>query len=61
MDNDNLNNDLDNLFDGAVDDNFVDTKEGDHEKDEDSNKPLEHKVLQLGRKRKRKRKIIVKN
>ena len=75
--NDDLNNNLDNLFDiaaddnfaetkenlfdKAVDDNFVDTKENDHEKDEDSGTPLEHKYVTTRKKSKRKRKIIVKN
>ena len=61
MQNDNLNNSLNNLFDiaaddnfvdtkenvfdKAVDDNFVDTKRNDHENDEDSGKPLEHKYV----------------
>ena len=74
--NDNLNNNLDNLFDvaadynfvetkenwfdKAIDDNFVDAKENDHEKNEDSGKPLEHKYVAT-REKKRKRKIIVKN
>ena len=38
--NGNLNNNLDNLFDKAVDDSLVGTKENDHKKDEDSSKPL---------------------
>ena len=33
------------MFDKAIDDNFVDTKENDHEKDKDSGKPLEHKYV----------------
>ena len=40
--NDNLNNNLDSLFDKAVDVSFLKTKENDHEKDEESSKPLEH-------------------
>ena len=70
--NNNLNNNLDNLFDiaaddnfaetkenlfdKAVDDNFVDTKENDHEKDEDSGKPLEHKYVTTRKKKKKKKK-----
>ena len=38
--NDNFNNNPDNLFDKVVDYKFVDTKEDDHEKDEDSSKSL---------------------
>ena len=52
--NSNLNNDLDNLFDKAVDDSFVDTKENDHKKDEDSSKPLEHKNITTRKKKKKK-------
>ena len=51
--NDNLNNNLDILFDKAVDDSFVDTKENDHGKDEDSGKPLEHKNVTTGKKKKK--------
>ena len=54
--NDNLNNILDNLFDKAVDDSFVDTKKNDHEKDEDSCKPLEHKNVTIRKKKKKKKK-----
>ena len=32
VENDNLNNNIDHLFDKAVDDRFVDTKKNDHEK-----------------------------
>ena len=72
VENDNLNNNLDNLFDiaaddnfaetkenlfdKAVDDNFVDTKENDHEKDEDSGKSLEHKYVTTRKKKKKKKK-----
>ena len=50
--NGNLNNDLHNMFDKAVDDSFVDTKENDHKKDEDSSKPLEHKNITIRKKEK---------
>ena len=53
--NDNLNNNLDILFDKAVDDNFVDTKENDHGKDEDSGKPIELKNVTTGKKKKKKK------
>ena len=52
--NDNLNNNLDSLFDKAVDDSFVKTKENDHEKDEESSKPLEHKNVTTRKKKKKK-------
>ena len=52
--NDNLNNNLDNLFDKGVEDNFVQNKEGDHGKDEDSSKPLEHKNVKTRKKKKKK-------
>ena len=52
--NDNVNNDPDNLLDKVVDDNFIDTKEGDHEKDEDSSKSLEHNNVTNRKKKKKK-------
>ena len=52
--NGSLNNNLDNLLDKAVDYNFVDTKENNHEKDEDSSKPLEHKNVTNREKKKKK-------
>ena len=50
----NLNNNLDNLFDKAVNDSIVYTKENDHKKDEDSSKPLEHKNITTRKKKKKK-------
>ena len=52
--NGSLSNNLDNLLDKAVDYNFVDTKENNHEKDEDSSKPLEHKNVTNREKKKKK-------
>ena len=52
--NGSLNNNLDNLLDKVVDYNFVDTKENNHEKDEDSSKPLEHKNVTNREKKKKK-------
>ena len=49
-----FNNNLDNLLDKAIDDSFVDTKENDHKKDEDSSKPLEHKNITIRKKKKKK-------
>ena len=54
VENDNLNNILDNLFDKAVEDSFLDTKKNDHEKDEDSCQPLEHKNVTIRKKKKKK-------
>ena len=53
-DNDNLNNNLDNMFDKAVDDNFVYAAEKDHEKDRDSSKPLEQENITTRKKKKKK-------
>ena len=50
--NSNLKNNLGNLFDKAVDDSSVGTKENDHKKDEDSSKPLEHKNITTRKKKK---------
>ena len=52
--NDNLNNNLNNLSDKAVDDSFVETKDNDHKKDEDSNKSLEHTNVTTRKKKKKK-------
>ena len=40
------------MFDKAVDDNFVDTKEDDHGKDEVNSKSLEHKYVTTRKKKK---------
>ena len=55
VENDNLNNNLDNLFDIVVDDSFVDTKENDHEKVVDRSRPLEHKNVTTRKKKKKKK------
>ena len=40
--NDILNKNHDNLFDKVINDNFLESKEDDHDKDEDSSKSLQH-------------------